>query len=237
LIVLAVLSLVALPARQAGADACEYDPNHTDNFFDGEVQTGVSTYGVRADIEPYNPILCGSSAESAAWALISGGSGADGYAQSGYAKVGSNANPAYEPGFHVFAEWYKGRQYPNSAQSRWFPAPVGTVRYKTAYHWADDELFMYADGDLLGHTLFDPLNAWAAPFNSQYFGETWFKQADMPGSLDRPVHFSTIRKLLANGDWVEPEYLGHPDPYASRYYYVRPDYTIAGFHIFTYPTS
>lgn len=143
-------------------------------------------------------------------------SGQDQYAQAGYMTAPGWSTPK------AFTEYndgtFQGGTVPSSAHwSRKFWAPPaihGNAKFATGM-WSGGMNILIND-QVVDRTPFNPDTTWTAPFEAQFFGETWDPGDDMPGTKSTPAHFTQWQI------WTDQGYLGPPQalaPNTGPYYY------------------
>lgn len=121
--------------------------------------------------------------------------GNGGYAQSGYADLTTSPN-------RYFSQWT--RSSADAPTTVWGGPPSGGQYYSTYYSFDTGRIRMFVGGTLYDTTNFDPnANIWSKPWDSQFSGETWRLQDDMPGIAATHVAFSEIRYITQRGGpWI-----------------------------------
>lgn len=194
--VISTAALLVQPSAVAGSLPCQ---GFVSNWFDGiHTSSAYSTYGAFAYITTNVGATCtGSQGTSAAWTMVADNfySGASGYAQSGYAKTSTTAS-------RYFSQWRRSGAY--VATTVWGASATGTPTFRTYYWTTTHRLRMWVGNAMLDETNFDPIAAWVQPFDSQYFGETWKPQDDMPGTSGNHAKFTTVRYLSTSSccNWI-----------------------------------
>lgn len=212
--VLALMILVSTLALAPSASASQPCAGILLNYFDGFNTRTLTTYGSKAYITTRPGATCtGGQGASAAWAMLASNyaSGYGGYAQSGYADLTTHPN-------RYFSQWRRSSQY--APVTVWGGAPSSGQYYSTYYNFDTGRIRMFVGGTLYDTTNFDPnANIWPKPWDSQFFGETFWLQDDMPGTAVTHAVFSEIRYVTQRGGpWVAvPSGTFHVD--GSRYHY------------------
>lgn len=233
-----LLFACAAQSSQAATSPC----STASDYFDGGASTGITQYGVKADIETQNPAICGSSSASAVWVMESGhepagtGNAYWGWAQAGYIHWGSGQGPT---GLHVFSQWCEshcGNIFNLNTKS--FSAPTGTENYSVNYNFNSGNLVMWNGSTTLDQTAFDPLVSWVYPWELEIFGETYQCESDVPGTQSNPVKISSIQKMYDRSyDWNQVNDLGLWTPDCSGRYHRGWVTQPTSFNIWTYPLS
>ena len=169
------------------------------NYFDGFDTRTLHTYGSYAYLNVRVGALCtGGSGTSAAWTMVADDyyTGNGGYAQSGYASIQGHITA------RPFSQWRQAQGY--TPTTVWCVCTVSTTTlYATNYHFNTGHLYMYVNNSVYDSTNFDPAVSWSAPWDSQYFGETWYLGDDMPGILTGHVTFGEVRYVSSRvSGWV-----------------------------------
>lgn len=156
--------------------------------------TTSPVYGVKGTVRDRNIVLCanddGSSAASA-WIMVAGGDVYD-YAQIGYARIAGMANEK------TFTEWsLSATNWQRTFYAGIFDA--GTAHdYHVYYSFTDGMVRMAADGQGLdispsvdGH--------WSPGWTGQFFGETWDRSDNVPGTVANKTDFRRHKTLTCRG--------------------------------------
>lgn len=191
------------PAAAAGATC-----GTKNNYYAVAQSSSYSSlvYGVKANIQRYDPALCssasGSPSVSAAWAMLIPQTPLTQYAQAGYVKVGTN-NPDYpsHTGLHEFAQYTYacapncGSGNPNAATA-WGPTPpTGSTTYSVFLRASDDRIVMQAAGSTLLVMNRDISGEWSTGWGGQFGGETFHTASDIPGVDTNHVIIDNIQNV------------------------------------------
>lgn len=180
--VLVLGSLVAATPAHATAACSGFNVQ-----FDGNIPKQETNYITEANITTRGIALCGSSHSSASvWAMITGGGGNDGYAQSGYLRT------AGQTGSHMFSQYTQCQNCAFYTKEVGAP-PAGSPQYVENYNFTAGNIGMYVNGStLLATTNFDPAFVWTGPWVPEWEGETHDNGDDMPGSSTSPTYFENM---------------------------------------------
>lgn len=193
------LLMTAVPQVVSPALASQTCSGYQSNYFDGFDTRTITTYGAYAYISTKVGALCTGSGQgaSAAWTMVGGNynSSTDGYAQSGYAAITGHSTARY------FSQWVQTLS--GVPVTVWGGSASGSVLYLTTYDFGAGRLKMYVGSTVYDTTNFDPALVWSAPWDSQYFGETWEPQDDMPGVAATHAQLTNIRYVAnRSSGWV-----------------------------------
>lgn len=208
-----------LVAPQASATplAC---PNNIGN----SILTGAFTdasnqiFGSRANIEYNNPQICTgnpSNGISVVWAMVTAASDTypanpndDMWAQTGYGRFGGDSGFDTDPGVFVFTQTTKACKADDScsgldATTYFFYYSLDTSDpwyYGNRYNNSTGRMDLYADGDYLTQTAYDPIGVWDSAWEGQFFGETKQWASDLPGYASDPTGITAVTVQDSNGD-------------------------------------
>lgn len=205
LLLLVLLSMVvASPRARADAGTC----STFGNFFDGYYQDPSAQdkfRGVQALVSVVSPNLCvtvqGRNNFSTAWTMIADHYGA-GWAQSGYFR--------YYGASQLF-HWSEFSLNGSSWQDTFLPGPAYVNEsYWYLQNWAPSCdgnagfpcIQMKVGGTIISETPFDPYGNWTEPFSPEWFGETSYRESDVPGVPAARVSFSQMLVEDWNGAYL-----------------------------------
>jgi hypothetical protein len=234
-----LIAAVVLSSASAGISPC--DGNQV-NHLDGAEATGITTYGVKADIEAEDPVLCGSTSFSSAWSFEGPsqngpGTSWDYWAQVGYAHNGANSSFSGGARYQVFTQWVRADNTPVQLVTNWWGTPAGVANYETSYNFSQLRINMWAAGTQLTHTGYDPANYWAFPWEPNVMGETYHCNTDVPGTASNKVKFSAVQKKSSDGTWSQINDLALPNPDCGSRYHVAWVTEPGSFNIWTDPLN
>jgi hypothetical protein len=207
----AVVALVAfslivalLPAQSAHADAgtCQVSGS---NYHDGVNQAPSDNHdffrGAVALLNVVSPNLClingTPSGFSLSTVMLSDHYGGE-WAQSGFIRCAPPCSQLYH-----FSQWYHAGVphtvfLPTPAyvnQSYWYVEFwTATCVFQTAHPCVQ----MRVGGTIMDETNFDPFGNWVEPFLPQWFGETYYREDDVPGVP--PTHSTFTQMQVENWD-------------------------------------
>jgi hypothetical protein len=205
----AVVALV-LGAGAGNVGAARSPCGSSGNYFDGAWALNTDQYGASANIQPFNPAICGSSSFGAAWSMETGNAASDGYAQAGYGN--------FQGSYVVFSQWTV--LYSGPYHTKYFAAPSGTAQYWVSYNFSNGHLYMNKGVTTLDQTTFDPAVSWTGPWIPEFFGETKHCESDVPGVAGNRVAYTSVQKMARDGTWSSISSLSLPSPNctSSRYH-------------------
>ena len=197
---IAVLLLVAVPS---GATAPCADSSYVSRF-DGIAENPTSSaYAARATITERNIALCsnalGATSGAAAWTMLAGADGVDGYAQIGYAELA--------PGSVTQRFWEYSPDSETWTRTMFANIVAGTTHtYSVVYSFTDGRVRMIFDGVTKATTPFSiEFGVWPTPWEGQWFGETLDRGDDMPGISTAKARFQSIGVVIQHGGgYVNP---------------------------------
>ncbi len=170
------------------------------SVFDGTNVTGITHYGVTANITAQKGALCGGSGStSTAWTMIASNA-YGGYAQSGY---------GHDPGsssVYQFAEYLKNSSANFVYKQGAIVTPGTKTNYKQLYNFNSGLISMWIGNNDLLDTNFDPAIAWSgSTWFAEWEGETHYNGDDMPGTSGTPVHFTNMQVMNCRScSWITP---------------------------------
>ena len=144
-----------------------FDPG---SLFDGTNVTGITHYGVSANITAQKGALCGGASASMAWTMIAGVA-VGGYAQSGYWHLQGSSS------IYQFAEYRKNSNV-NFVYKQGASVTAGAkTNYQQIYNFSSGLISMWIGSNDLLDTNFDPAVAWG--------GSTWYAEWEGETPLQR----------------------------------------------------
>lgn len=161
--------------------------------------------------------------------------GGYGYAQVGYGKFGGNNYPAHT-GLYEYAQWIRRCDITCDFNDKFGGHPnYASATFNTSYKSFDSHIHMYIDSTQLAESGWDPVAAWNANWQAQFFGETKYNETDMPGTFSNRVRFLDNEKATSgSGDWVEFDSLNNGSSGVNRYHFETTG-THSDFKIWTHP--
>jgi len=202
-VVLPVASLLCISGSVVHAEV--YTCGTKSNYFDGYYRTygnGVAEGASGAIVTRYGSV-CDTNTSShnfvATWVMIANGNGGGGWVQSGYIRWYDHTT--------VFFSQISKTGDPNVGQ---FDTKFGSssLTYGDTNHyyerWNSNCLCEHSNinSTTFLATTFDPYGSWSYPFSPQFFGETAYKQSDMPGNSASPTPFTDLNYQNASDNWV-----------------------------------
>jgi hypothetical protein len=80
------------------------------------------------------------------------------------------------------------------AITKFDPAPNGAGVYRPQFKLSSDSIHMYAFGNEVAETNFNPLTVWDTMWQDQSMGETKHLRSDVPGNSANRASFSNLQK-------------------------------------------
>lgn len=187
-----VVALLLLPVSGAAATGACGDVDF-ENYFDGYYSVN-QVFSSKAVIRDRPIFLCnenqGATSASSVWAMVAG-QGPNQYAQVGYLKIAGMTKPA------AFTEYNDGTNIWNS--SHWWRVTYAAIwssgvqhTYVVDYNDTTAKLYMQIDGLTKASTPWSPNLVWNTPWSAQFFGETWDRGDDVPGTAGAREDFSSV---------------------------------------------
>jgi hypothetical protein len=206
---LAIATSWALPLRALAQSSCS-DPEVA-NRHDGIYTNYSPVYSARGSIFDMLLPLCSPSdgtSSPSAWVMVAGG-GAHEYVQIGFARQPGMASPmrfteTSDGDGNVDLDFYPG--FWSNGTNHFYEVLFdfsGPPRYFT----------LKADGQVFNHeTDWSPEGGeWTVGWKAQFFGETWDRGDDMPGTSTNHEHFTNVKVIKTwGGGWVVPPNPFHP---------------------------
>jgi hypothetical protein len=85
--------------------------------------------------------------------------------------------------------------------TRYADPPTTGYFYKVSYNFTEKRLSMIRGSTSFAVTPWDPFSFWATPFQSQYMGETNYRESDVIGIQSTAASFGGIEKRNGDGSW------------------------------------
>ena len=151
------------------------------------------------------------------------------YAQVGYARIAGMAAP------QVFTEHSYDLLHDSVRQfypGIWNGVAQGTHTYIVDYSDVTERLYFSVDGAAKGSTPWSPDVQWSAPWEGQFYAESWDRGDDVPGTAGARTDWTLIAVQKAeNGGWVNAD----GDPLESHLSVYRANWSVqpTSFQTFT----
>lgn len=211
--VLSVLLLLLPPASVVTAGAQIPQCGVRSNYFDGMARFGAWYMGSQAYIKTRWGFVCDTDTDpisnfTNSWSMIASGA-FNGWAQSGFER-------GYGGSLRFFAQQYNGAT--GSLQTVYGGlTQAGEVhRYwqQTLNDCPGLAWCIHSNIDLTRFltSTFNPFTYWVQPFSQQFFGETAYRESDMPGRSSSRTSFSDIQVQDYWGNWAPI-----PSPFLTGY--------------------
>jgi hypothetical protein len=211
---LAIATSWALPFPALATSSCS-DPEAFSRH-DGIVTNFSPVYSARGSIVDLPVGLCSpgdGSASGSAWVMVAGG-GVKEYAQVGFAREPGMATPmrftATNDGEGQDLDFYPGWSNGTNHFYEVLFSFGGPPRYFTLK--VDSQVLMVEDD-------WSPEGGeWHVGWTGQFFGETWDRGDDMPGTKTNKEHFTNVKTITCWAcGWVVPPNPVHPTSIPSYY--------------------
>ncbi len=178
------------------------------NRWTGNRSNSAQTFAVKGKIRdrPINLCLDPNNTDDdsgvAIWVMLAGWNNNE-YAQVGYARETWMGAPQsfveYNDGENVEPNWH--RQYYGGI---WSSGAQHT--YVVDYSGVTGRIYFSIDGLGKGSTPWSPDLEWGAPWEGQFYAETWDRGDDIPGTAGARADWSLLAIQVAEpGSWVNPE--------------------------------
>lgn len=178
------------------------------HYWDGTAST-YQIFAALGTIRDRPIYLCsetvGASSSASAWAMLAGSGGPTGenqYAQAGFLKLAGWSSPM------AFEEYDDG----SGASPGWQQYFFGSIwsngvrhTYKVDYSAVTGKIYIYIDGAQKFSPPWSPDTAWNTPWHAEFFGETFDRGDDVPGTAGARDDFTALAvKHCPTCSWAPP---------------------------------